>query len=145
MKTIRIILIGLILVGCSPQMRLNRILTKHPYLAKNVDSTFYDTTTVITKDVRLDTIHSINRTDTLIVTKENLTIKTYVHKDSIYVFGNCKSDTIEVVKTITVPTQIFNYQKLTFWQKSKGWLIPILIILGIGFIAVRILKEFKVL
>lgn len=145
MKAINIILIGLILVGCTPQQRLNRLLNKHPYLGVTKDSTIYDTTRVVTKDVKVDTITSIEglRRDTMIINRENLWIKTIVHKDSIYVFGNCESDTIEVTKEIKVPVQMFTYEKKTFWSKLGNrffWLILMaMIILG----AIFIIKLFR--
>ena len=110
----------ILLVGCTPQQRLNRLLTKHSYLAKTIDSTIFDTTRVITKDVKVDTVTSLSgmRTDTFVINKENLWIKTIVHKDSIYVYGNCQSDTIEIIKKIKVPVKVFEY---TDPKKKKWW------------------------
>lgn len=133
------------LVGCTPQKRLNRLLNKHPYLAETKDSTIYDTTRVITKDVKVDTVTSLEgiRRDTMIINRQNLWIKTIVHKDSIYVFGNCESDTIETIKEIKVPVQMFTYKK-TKWYENLGkrvwWLI---ILFGLGFLAYMIIKLFR--
>jgi len=136
-----ILLIGL-LVSCSAQKRLNGFLHRHPELAKDVTKTIIDTTTIITKDVRVDTIHSISglRRDTLIINKENLTIRTFVYKDSIYVFGNCKSDTITVIDTLTVPVRQFIYQPKTILDKIKNWSWLFVLI---GLILVLILYGFK--
>ena len=40
---IKILLLAILLVGCSPQKRLNRLITKHPYLAKKDSVKIYDT------------------------------------------------------------------------------------------------------
>ena len=141
----KLILIGLILAGCTPQQRLNRLLNRHPYLGVTKDSTIFDTTRVITKDVRVDTVTSIEgiRRDTMIINRENLWIKTIVHKDSIYVFGNCKSDTIEVTKEIKVPVQMFTYEKKTFWSRFGNKFFWLLLIAGILTALFFILRLFR--
>jgi len=134
----------LFLIGCTPQKRLNQLLSRHPYLAKDIDSTFYDTTRVITKDIKVDTIHTLEslRHDTLIVTKDRLTVKTFVYKDSIYVYGNCESDTVTVIKEITVPVKQFVYQPKSILDHIRTYGMLILVIIGIIFGIRWILRTF---
>lgn len=108
-----------LLIGCTPKQRLDRLLYKHPYLAKTIDSTIFDTTRIITKDVKVDTLVTLEsmRRDTFVINRENLTVKTIVYKDSIWVWGNCESDTIEIIKEIKVPVKVFEYSD----PKKKKW------------------------
>jgi len=90
------------LSSCSPQKRLNRLVAKHPELIQNDTISFVDTVTFTTEKVHLDTLtslHSITQ-DTLIINKENLTIKTFYNyqTDSIYISGQC--DTIFAIKVV---------------------------------------------
>jgi hypothetical protein len=145
LKTAGLLILVLLISSCTPQKRLNNLLNKHPYLGKTKDSIIFDTTRIITKDVRFDTLTSIEgiRRDTLVIHRDNLLVKTIVHKDSIYVFGNCKSDTIEVTKEIKVPVQMFTYEKKTFWSRFGNKFFWLLLIAGILTALFFILRLFR--
>lgn len=125
------LVIVVILVGCTPQKQLNRLLTKHPYLAKKDTIRFIDTVQFVTNKVEIDTIHSLEsmRRDTFIIHRENLTIKTIVHKDSIYIWGQCDADTIYKTVEYAIPYDKFEYQEIKRWKKWIGWLVVALLIL----------------
>ena len=70
-KFIFYILILSLFVSCSPQMRLHRLVTKHPELTKIDTIKIQDT--VIVPGPKLDTaFHSSVLKDTVTITKENL-------------------------------------------------------------------------
>lgn len=118
-------LIGLLfLVSCSPQLRLNRLLNKHPYLASKDTLVHRDTIYTFSNRVSVDTIHSVEhlRKDTLVINKENLTIRTFIHKDSIFIHGVCDTikDTVYYEKLI--PYDKFYYKKETKFDKFVKWI-----------------------
>jgi len=103
MKAIISICLLCVLVSCSPQKKLNRLIRKHPELIKVDTIKVHDTT--ITEHVRKDTMLSwATLYDTAYIFKDKLSIRVVRVNDSIYIRGECASDTI--VKTIEVP---YNY------------------------------------
>lgn len=87
---------------------------------------FQDTLEVITKRVHTDTLTTLKNIthDTLIITKENLKIKTFYnyHTDSIYISGECQSDTVTVIREIDIPYEKVVVEELSWWRKWS-WLI----------------------
>jgi hypothetical protein len=88
--------------ACSPQQRINRIVKNHPEVLVKDTIVFEDTVTFTTKRVEVDTVTSLTSIskDTLIIEKENMTIRTYYNyeTDSVYIYGQC--DTIYMEKII---------------------------------------------
>ena len=93
------ILILLIFFSCSPIKRHSRIVKKFPYV-HTVDSIkLIDTIRLTTNKVISDTvIHESLFFDTIILNKDNLTVKVFKIRDSIYINGQC--DTIFIDKVI---------------------------------------------
>lgn len=106
-NTQRILLIWLLFAAmvvfsaCTPQQRLNRLVKKHPELVKVDTIKFTDTTFTIAH--YSDTIVSLlaSRTDTIVLTKNNIITKVFTHRDSIFISSTALPDTI--IKTISVP------------------------------------------
>jgi len=123
-----------ILVACSPQKRLNRLIKKHPELIKVDTLNVHDTT--ITERVVKDTILNWNNLyDTAYIYKDKLSIRVVRVNDSIYINGECASDTI--YKTIEVP---YNYIQPINKSKGFDWKIVMYIvgILAIIYLLFRI-------
>jgi hypothetical protein len=116
-----------VLVACSPSRKLSRLIRKHPELVKVDTLTVHDTT--ITEHVRKDTFLNWNTLyDTAYIVKDKLSIRVVRVNDSIYIRGECLSDTI--YKTIEVP---YNYVQPVKKMKTpayKFWLF-ILVLIGI--------------
>jgi hypothetical protein len=94
-----------LLVACSPQKRLNRLLMKYPELRDTV--VIHDTVDAIVEYVRADTVflaryHSTG--DTVTLTKDRLRVR-YVRMpgDTVYLSGECLGDTIRVPWRVEVP------------------------------------------
>jgi hypothetical protein len=91
-----IILTGFMLFGCSAEKRLSRLLAKNPSLIESDTVFFRDT--IIVGGVQNDTVFSLQRIlmskDTIVIQKDRLTQKIFYNRDSIYVYGECASDTI---------------------------------------------------
>jgi len=87
--------------------------------------------TVRTETIHADTVFSVVL-DTVIMTKDKLTIRYIKVRDSIYLSGECVGDTVYITKQITIP---FTIPKLTLWQTIKGntniqWIIIAAFIAG---------------
>ena len=127
MKTVISICLLCVLVACSPSRKLSRLIRKHPELVKVDTLTVHDTT--ITEHVRKDTFLNWNTLyDTAYIVKDKLSIRVVRVNDSIYIRGECLSDTI--YKTIEVP---YNYVQPVKKMKTpayKFWLF-ILVLIGI--------------
>ncbi len=142
MKSILIILTAVILSSCLvSQKRFNRILKNNPHLAENKDSTIIDTSIITIPEVSHDTVTHIY--DTLILTKENLFVKTYIHKDSIFVEAKCKEVTDTIIKRIEVPITLFEYtDPKTKFERIFNKLIWILVGVAVMYVVWRIIKKF---
>jgi hypothetical protein len=90
-----------------------------------IDSVFItDTLQFITEKVETDTVFSSSTTDTVILHEENLTIKTYYHNDSIYVWGQCDTDTVTIIKDRWVGNTLILDSKAN-WFKENWFLLVI--------------------
>ena len=129
------------LLSCSPQKRLNNKQKRVERFARKHNLTMVDTIhiqdtiTVVTNKVEKDTVVSFEtfRSDTLIITKENLTVKTIYdsHTDSVYVFGECDSDTIYQPYEIKVPVEktVIKESEFDWWKILTSIILVAMIIL----------------
>jgi hypothetical protein len=127
-----LIILSIFLISCSPQKRLQRLVRNNPELIRVDTIHFKDTINVITKEVYKDTLTTLKSVskDTLIITKENLTVKTFYnyHTDSLFISGECESDTILVPYEVMIPVETIVMEEAGFkWNK----LIIVLMILMI--------------
>jgi hypothetical protein len=131
-----LIILSIFLISCSPQKRLQRLVKNNPELIRVDTIHFRDTINVITNEVYKDTLltlKSISK-DTLIITKENLRIKTFYnyHTDSIFISGECQSDTVFVPYEVAIPISNIVMEEVGFnWNKLITVLITILIIIAL--------------
>jgi hypothetical protein len=87
--------------SCTPQKRLNRLVALHPELATTDTIRIRDTT--IIPETRIDTSFNQDRLkDTVIITKEKLTVKIHQVLDSVYVEAEHAADTVIVEKEVVV-------------------------------------------
>lgn len=134
-----IILISLmIIVSCSPQRRLNRLIDKHPSLVQN--DTVFIKDTIITKEVKSDTAF-FYLVDSIIVTNEKLEIKYIKKNDTIYLSGKCKSDTIYYTNEVLVEKVVYKEvkKKVSIWNRIE-LILALLVLMIITLFGIRILK-----
>ena len=100
-----------------------------PDLLKRDTITIYDTT--IIESVKADTVFNADF-DTIVITKEKLRIKLVHIRDSIYVSGECKGDTI--TKKIPVYREKVVIRKPTFIEELTSFrgIINLLVLILIG-------------
>jgi len=106
-----IVIFALILVGCSPQKRLNRLLVNNPELTKTKSDTVHTTKTLYEVDTfkilqsSIDTVliasdcdNLISQLDSLVI--ENSSVKTVFSIDTIYVQNKTSKQLKLKIKTI---------------------------------------------
>lgn len=131
-KILLLILLALLLLGCSPQKRLQRLVKHNPELITT--DTIRDTT--IVPGWQYDTIAKLGETDTVVVTKEGTTVTIYKwNTDSIFVDVLSEPDTI--YKDIPCPQ--YNLQSKDEWYITYWWLI-LIIFVAILFILNKLFK-----
>ena len=132
MKQLLTILIFLIVASsCSPTHRLNRLLALHPEL--KIPDTIVINDTMTIPQVEADTILNIDSIhDTVILQKDRLEITINRVRDTLYIRGKCKADTIIVHHTIPVEKiKIVKPDKLDQLISKTPWLIMGLIFITI--------------
>ncbi len=135
------LLISIGLFSCSPELRFNRLIKKHPYLLEIDSVSFIDTVRVEVPKVVYDTVinehffHEITR-DTLVLQKERLTVKIFhdTIEKNVFIYGECDTVTVEKIIERTIPVKY--YEKTPFWKKTINWLVLIALLYG----AYRLLK-----
>lgn len=99
----------IVLVSCSAQRRITRIINKHPELSNTIDSV------VIKEYETFDTQTFVNEIDSLVIENQSVTTKIFRFYDTLRVEQDIKPDTI--VKYLT---KIQPYKKEL--KQSKQWL-----------------------
>ena len=108
----------LLLVSCTPQKRLNRLITKHPNLIQL--DTLIVRDTIVINSYNYDTITTFKYSDTtIIVNTEKVLAKYYFDtlRQEIWHQIECKEDTIFYEKL--VPVEKVVYKELSFWEKYQ--------------------------
>jgi hypothetical protein len=121
----------MLLSSCSAQWHIRKAIKKDPSIV-NIDTLrVIDTVTFITKEVQVDSVFRLT-TDTVVIRKDNLTIKHYYSRDSVFIWGECASDTIYRVREVKVP-----YQQLIYKEKFMPNWIYLLVVFGLIVLFVR--------
>jgi len=125
-----------LMVSCSATWHVNRAVKKDSSILEKDTIVFTDSIHVITKEVTHDSTFIVSK-DTVTIIKDNLTIRHFYHNDSVWIYGECASDTIVRWKTFEVPVEriVINNPWFPRWM----WLL-------IGVLAVlAVLKKLKIL
>jgi hypothetical protein len=142
---IAVISLLIILTGCSPQKKLNRLLKQHPELQQTTTIVQVRHDTVYTKEIHKDTVfHNIFSRDTIFLRENHLTIK-YLYKggDSAFLGGVVSRDTLIKVDTVREIQKIIEKQvdkPKSGFDIFADWAVCIAIVLLVIFIVLRIYK-----
>lgn len=130
LKNATILVCLAVLTACSPYKNMQRILRNNPHLLTVSDTvTVHDTTKIITDRVFTDSVFLISEAihDTVFTVKDNLVIKTIIKDSTIYVSGECKSDTIIKYKKIRVP-----YRQVKYEEKfNYSWIVLLIVLIAL--------------
>lgn len=150
-KNLIILLILISLVGCNPfiskELRhKNKCNRKLERLSKKCDIIRYDTTylnfdtTIVTKEVRVDTLVS-TQFDTLEITKDKFHLRLIKTTDTLLINGGCDADTVYIDKIIKVPYTKVEQIKLTPLEHLANWFSKFWWWLIIGLIIYLVYKK----
>jgi len=135
---VKIILICLI-VSCSPQKRLNRLLTRYPNLTEQ-DTIVVRDTIMVEKYVH-DTTTILEFHDTTTVINNERVVLKYFHDTltkEIHHYVECKGDTVYMEKLVPIEKAVF--RELSWWEKYREFLYIGLILIGVLMIIKKIGK-----
>lgn len=141
MKT-AIIILSILLVGCSPSKRFTRLIEKYPYLLTQDTLIIHDTINLYIPEVHTDTVVTLRElVDTITLTKDRVTVKTwYVPKEKkVYIQGKC--DPIYVTKIVERKVPVKYYEKYPLWKKLLNNLLAIFIIFVVVYTAYKLYKK----
>jgi len=125
---IKIILISLLFVCCSPQERLNRLITKHPELSQK--DTIIVRDTVVVENYNYDTTTIIKLHDTTtVINNERVVLKYYYDtlREIIHHDVECLGDTVYIETLVPVEKAVF--KELSWWEKYKEFIYIALVLL----------------
>lgn len=128
MKKLIFIISLIILSGCGSQWHLRKAIKKDPSILLTDTILVIDTVTFITETIRTDSTFIISK-DTVIIIKDKLTIKHFIHNDSVYIWGECEGDTIVKILEREVLVDRWIYPKKA-WHEYLPPVWLILIVLG---------------
>ena len=130
----------LLLIACSPQKRLNRLISKYPHLTETTIDTIYSIDTVIILDYDTTVVNNIikQRTDTVIY-NEKVFLKYFYDtlRQEIIHEVECFGDTVIKEKIIPYEVKKVVYKELTWWQQYKH----LIIIFALLILALIVLKK----
>lgn len=130
----------MLLIACSPQKKLNRLINKYPYLVETKIDTIYSIDTVIILDYDTTVVNNIikQRTDTVIY-NEKVFLKYFYDtlRQEIIHEVECFGDTIIKEKIIPYKVEKVVYKELTWWQQYKH----LIIIFALLILALIVLKK----
>ena len=110
------------LTGCSAGYHIKKAIKKDPTILQVDTLTIRDTITYVTDRVEVDSVFTHSK-DTVILQKDNLTVKYYYSRDSVYLYGECESDTVLIPYETKVPVERVVYNESWKMPKYFWWLI----------------------
>ncbi len=140
-KLIYIIAVITLIISCTPQRRLERLLRKHPELTSIDSIIIHDTIRVIVPEVRVDTIVTLEQLyDTVYLEQEQLKVKVWMDKyHKVYIQGKC--DTVYIDKVVTRKIPIRIYEKTPLWKKILNWIFALLLIVTVCVTLYKVIKS----
>ena len=140
-RLIYILLLITLIISCTPQRRLERLLRKHPELTSVDSITIHDTIRVIVPEVHLDTIVTLQQLyDTVYLEQEQLKVKVWMDRyNKVYIQGKC--DTVYIDKIVTRKIPIRIYEKTPLWKKIINWIFVFLLIITVIYTLYKVAKS----
>lgn len=140
-RLIYILLLITLIISCTPQRRLERLLRKHPELTSIDSIIIHDTIRVIVPEVRVDTIVTLEQLyDTVYLEQEQLKVKVWMDKyHKVYIQGKC--DTVYIDKVVTRKIPIRIYEKTPLWKKILNWIFALLLIVTVCVTLYKVIKS----
>jgi hypothetical protein len=140
-RLLYIIALITLVISCTPQRRLERLLRKHPELTSIDSITIHDTIRVTVPEVHLDTVVTLQQLyDTVYLEQEQLKVKVWMDRyNKVYIQGKC--DTVYIDKIVTRKIPIRIYEKTPLWKKIINWIFVFLLIITVGYTLYKVAKS----
>ena len=135
---IQVVLLSL-LFSCSPQQRLNRLLTRHPQLLERDTIVVIDS--VIVENYVRDTTTIIQTHDTTTVINNERVVLKYFYdtlREVIHHEVKCLGDTVYVETLVPIEKAVF--RELSWWDKYKEFIYIGLVLIMVLFVLKKIGK-----
>ena len=135
---IQVVLLSL-LFSCSPQERLNRLLTRHPQLLERDTIVVIDS--VIVENYIRDTTTIIQMHDTTTVINNERVVLKYFYdtlREVIHHEVKCLGDTVYVETLVPIEKAVF--RELSWWDKYKEFIYIGLVLMMVLFVLKKIGK-----
>lgn len=137
LQRLKLLLFSFILFSsCSSSWHLKKAIKKDPSLLVKDTLTIHDTVRTYTERTEVDSVFMISN-DTVLIEKNNITIRHWIHQDSVFIEGECDSIFVEVPRILKVPVDKVVYHEDNFVLKYLPWILTGLIV----FIFVRYRRE----
>ena len=118
-----------LLISCTPQKKLQRLIKKHPELLKPDTIIVTDTVRLITPRTQIDTFYSVKQLiDTIRIEKNNLKVLTYLKNDTIYLDAECDTIVVEKIRELKIPYEKIDPEKFY----NKKWFLIILVFIFVA-------------
>ena len=101
MKQTLSFLILVMIIGCTPEKRLARLVQRHPSLVTT--DTLIRPVLVPVPEVRAETVFRAKPSDTVILENGRLEIRYERFRDTVKISGRCNPDTLRILDTVIVP------------------------------------------
>ena len=135
---IQVVLLSL-LFSCSPQQRLNKLLTRHPQLLERDTIVVIDS--VIVENYVRDTTTIIEMHDTTTVINNERVVLKYFYdtlREVIHHEVKCLGDTVYVETLVPIEKAVF--RELSWWDKYKEFIYIGLVLMMVLFVLKKIGK-----
>lgn len=120
------------------ERKIEKLTIKYPQLLKQ--DTLRDTIRVYVPKVYTDTAFVPVEGDTVFIDQDRLSIRYVTRNDSVFIEGECKSDTI--YQTIEIPYEKIVVRKQTIQEQLKGWLKSFWWLILVGLLILTAIKVF---
>ena len=123
------------------ERKIEKLTILYPQLLKR--DTINDTIQITIPQVEVDTFFQGKDGDTVTIYKDKLRIKYVRQGDTVYLSGECQTDTI--YQTVSVPVEQIVVRKQTILEqleKHSKRIIWLFVILAILYIAIRVIWKF---
>lgn len=126
MKRFFLVVLSVLMVGCSCEQKLMRARKNCPELFVPV----VVSDTLVVPDIRVDTtfLLSPTETDTFVIARERLSVKLVRHRDTVFTELFVAGDTVIKTQVIEVPTKVVKCDSFSMFRLCGGILLTAILL-----------------
>lgn len=130
----------LLLIACSPQKKLNRLINKHPELLETKIDTIVVRDTIVIENYDTTVLSKLIKSDsTIVIDNSKVFLKYYYDtlRQEIHHQVECFGDTVYYYKQVPYKVEKVVFKELTWWQQYKH----LILIFALLILALIVLKK----